>query len=576
MEGEKDEDVVERLAREFLNGMAEEKRGEEELPKKEPLYPPSFKGELSEEPTPVMPEGEKPSSFGFEVPEEEPLYSPPIPPEEKIPPERPSDEKIEEILAKLEEEEKGISPKEPVKIEEEEEEEVFSETEGTSDEEILVKRPKKRKVDLRFIKFAIFGCIIGGIIGGGIYFGKKYYKPIINLVQVNVNRVFKPSCDLIVSSNPGAADLFIDDIVKGKTPITIKRLPSGDHNLRIEKEGFKPFISVISVVSRKPINVSANLEPLEIQPEISTKTPTEILTGTGTLIVKTDPVGAIVYIDGQRLKIPCTILSGTHSVRIERPDFLKWGKIIEIKKGETKEVFVKLTPCSGSILIDSNPRNSNVLFNGSLKGKTPIILTNISPWKGFKITITKKGYYNWNATTFVEPRERTKIMAYLKKEEAFIEETKLPKESFYREKPFIPKEKSRFVPEVSIAETSPSILDLKRAIDMFNREVKIETPVIPQSKEEPLVLKREFPEIKKEVPKPQITGGPGYCFITSIPPGADVFLDGRFIGKTPIREFTIPSGKHRLKASFPGYKEGEKEIIVSPDVLNFFNFSLSK
>ncbi len=652
MKEEKNEDVVERLAREFLNGIGEEEKrsgesvgGDQELkdkleeepslptfemsePEKEPSlptfevelpeeapYPSSFKEQSPEEPySPSfeIPEPKEPSLPTFEIPEPEeepspqapspepraPSYSPIYEEEKGIKPERPTDEKIEEILAKLEEEEEGINlPKEPIKVEEEEPEE-FIEMEEVSDEEILVKRPKRKKASPKFIKFAILGCIFGGIIGGGAYFaskfGKTYYKPLTNLINLNIinntiNKIFKPSCDLMVSSNPSGCDLFVDDIVKGKTPITIKKLIAGDHNIRIEKKGFKPFISVVSVVSRKPMNITANLEPERtgIKPEGI------IPIGTSTLIVRTNPKNAAIYIDGKRTKMPYTLLSGTHSIGVFNDGFFKWTKIIEIKPEETKEIFVQLTPCFGSILIDSTPRGGYILFNGDIKGKTPIILSGISPWKPFRITIKSKGYFDWNGTTFVEPNQRTKIMASLKesggrdlesggrdlesKEERFI-----PRELSKEEKRFVPKtQERRFIPAVPprkeerIEETSASILALKRAIDMFKEQIKVEVPVIPLHPEEPF-LKRELPDISKEKPRPQITGGTGYCFITSVPAGADVFLNGRLIGKTPIREFTISSGKHRLKACLSGFKEEEKEIVVNGETTNFFNFSLSK
>ncbi|MEW6007084.1 MAG: PEGA domain-containing protein [bacterium] len=601
MEEEKrDEDVVERLAREFLNGMEEGKKSEEPLPiyeepKKEP-YVPSYEVPLTEKEPPLP---------AFEEPKEEPqpTFEVPIPtfekeevepyPEKEKPEIRPSDEKIEEILAKLDEEEKGVSlPKEPIKVEEEEEEEFAEIPEAPEEEEILEKRPKKTKKYLRLIKIVFIGCLLGGIIGGGAYFGKNYLKdslkPIINLVNLNVvNKIFKPSCDLRVSSNPSECDLFVDDIIKGKTPITIKKLSSGDHNIRIEKEGFKPYISVISVTSRKPIDITPTLEP-EIKEEVKE----EIITGTGSVIVKTEPKDALIYIDGARIaKMPYLLLSGTHSIRVQKDGFSKFAKIIEIKPEEARTVFVCLTPILGSIFIDSIPRRGCVLFNGGNCGKTPLILKAVSPWKPCRITIRKNGYFDWNGITFVEPNQRTKIMASLKKSEGQRVRGSESRESGSQgvgsqreEKGVIPykiKEEKWIVPSVPAKREektieSASILELKRAIESFKEKVKVEAPVVPSFPEEPY-LKREFPLIIKEKPKQQpMTGGPGSCFITSIPSQADIFLDGRLIGKTPIREFVISPGRHTLKASLSGFKDDEKEIIVSAEITNFFNFSLSK
>lgn len=491
-----------------------------------------------EGPSVVEPKGEF-----FEVQDFEKPVSPP-----EI--ERPSISKIEEMLTELSE--KEISPpKGAVKEEEEEEEEELEEVGREEDEEILVKKSKKKMVSTRptrFIRFAILGCILGGILGGGFYFGKNYYESAINLININlVNKLFKPSADLIVSSNPVGCDLFVDDIVKGKTPITIKKLPAGDHNIRLEKEGFKPFISIINVSSRKPINIIANLEPEIKEIKMEEAMPVETAT-LATLIVRTSPKDSRVYIDGKLVRMPYSLLPGTYSIKVERDGFFKFKKIIAIKQGETKEVFVKLQPLLGSIFIDSIPRGGDVVFDGSFRGKTPLILTNISPWKPFKITITKGGYFNWHGTTFVEPRERTKIMAFMRK--------KVEQEPFSLEKAmFVPKE-----PFYKTEKTETS--DLTRAIDRFKEGVEVSFP--------------EFPEIPKEKPIPHIGGGGGRCFITSIPPGAEIFLDGKFIGKTPIRDFIISGGHHQLKASLSGFKDQEKEVIINQEEANFFNFFLKK
>lgn len=550
MEGEKD-DIIGRLAKEFLNGM-EEKGKPNDREEKESIYPEPPKEREEEHPLPTF--------------EEKKLQPPKIEEEGSLPPfeepsliseERPSDEKIEEMLAAISEKE---SLKTPLKIEEEEEGEEFVEVEDKEDE-IFAQKPKKiTKKGGRFTKFAILGCLLGAIVGGGIYFGKHYYKykPAINLNVIN--KLFKVSCDLIVSSAPDECDLFVDDIFKGKTPITVKRLPSGSHNIRVEKEGFKPFLSIINVRGRKPINITANLSK-----EQETKIEEEIIPmGTGALIVRTNPKDSLVYINGKRVETPYSLLPGTHSVKVERDGFSKFTKIIEIKPGETKEVFVKLQSLSGSIFIDSIPRGGDAIFSGSFKGKTPLVLTNISPWKPFKITIRKEGYLPWNGTTFVEPNQRTKIVALMKKEEDFEKISLKEGERFVFKKPFYEKEK-----EAKIEETLPSILSLTREIDRFSHEIKEAAPILPSSIEEPY-LKKGAPPI------PTITGEAGVCFITSIPPGAEIFLSGRFIGKTPIRDFIIKGGKYELKAVLPGFKEEKKEIIVNNETLNFFNLSLKQ
>ena len=50
--------------------------------------------------------------------------------------------------------------------------------------------------------------------------------------------------------------------------------------------------------------------------------------------------------------------------------------------------------------------------------------------------------------------------------------------------------------------------------------------------------------------------------ITSDPPNADVYLDGAFVGNTPLPDFRVLPGKHLLEISQPGYAPWKREILV--------------
>ncbi|HAW50550.1 TPA: hypothetical protein DCX16_06350 [bacterium] len=593
-----EEDIVEKLAKEFLLDMEKEKISDEEepvleekpavpkeeefisVPEKEPfVFPP-----LEEIPTPTYEE-----PFFKEEPEEpilpkEELY-PPIyekPKEEPIQPtyeEMPSTEKIEEILASIEEEEKGVTwPKEGVLMEKEEEEEEIEEKFIPSEEELLVKRRpiRRRKRPSRLLKFAIIGCLFGGILGFGFYFGMRHFQPIINFVNIGfINKILKPSCSITISSYPSDANVFLDDILKGMTPLTIPKLSFGDYNIKIEKEGFRPFVKVINVNTKEPMDIVAHLEPM-VLPEVEE----ELVIGTGTLIVRPNPKDARIYIDGKISKIPIFLSSGIHSIKVQKEGFSVFARNVEIKEGEVIEISANLSPLFGNLLIDSIPRGGYVFFEEKEVGKTPVIIPSLVPWKPYNVEIRMEGFSPWRGKTFVEPNQRTKIMALLKRMD-LKEELYYPRERIIYEKPYEKEEIVRFIPKKPLIREpeviSKELLELKKTIEEFK---KMPSPTIsyPFFTQEYEPVKAEIPSPlpKKPKPMPEIVTGPSVCFITSIPPGAEIFLDGKPIGKTPIRSFMIEGGKHRLKAVLAGYKGEEREVLVNSKETNFFNFSLTK
>ncbi|HUJ40093.1 MAG TPA: PEGA domain-containing protein [Candidatus Acidoferrales bacterium] len=63
-----------------------------------------------------------------------------------------------------------------------------------------------------------------------------------------------------VRSAPDGADITVDDKFVGNTPSELK-LPPGDHKIRVEKSGFKPWERILTVVVGASITVDAKLEP---------------------------------------------------------------------------------------------------------------------------------------------------------------------------------------------------------------------------------------------------------------------------------------------------------------------------
>ncbi|HLD10828.1 MAG TPA: PEGA domain-containing protein [Candidatus Nanoarchaeia archaeon] len=70
---------------------------------------------------------------------------------------------------------------------------------------------------------------------------------------------------------------------------------------------------------------------------------------------------------------------------------------------------------------------------------------------------------------------------------------------------------------------------------------------------------------------------PSDLYITSEPIGANIYLDGEYIGTTgnnPLLINNIMPGKHSFKVTKPGYKTGYQDISLVSKKVNAFNFVL--
>jgi hypothetical protein len=78
------------------------------------------------------------------------------------------------------------------------------------------------------------------------------------LRRVVLNRQ-SPLTSIDVKSLPDGAEITVDDKFMGNTPSTL-RLVAGDHKVKLQKPGFKPWERTLTVVSGGTANVNATLE----------------------------------------------------------------------------------------------------------------------------------------------------------------------------------------------------------------------------------------------------------------------------------------------------------------------------
>lgn len=75
--------------------------------------------------------------------------------------------------------------------------------------------------------------------------------------------------DLQVETSPGGANVFLDGVLQGQSPLTIEHLPaSATYLVRAEKEGFSPAEAEVTVSADQVTTLSLTLAPKEPGGEI--------------------------------------------------------------------------------------------------------------------------------------------------------------------------------------------------------------------------------------------------------------------------------------------------------------------
>jgi hypothetical protein len=109
-----------------------------------------------------------------------------------------------------------------------------------------------------------------------------------------------------------------------------------------------------------------------------------------------------------------------YRIKIAKKHYRPWNGSKVVRPGSVATVSAKLKLIPGKIKVTSTPSDARVFFNGKLKGKTPITIDNLTPWREYDLEIRKEMYSDWVQKVFTEPGEITTYHAVLKKKEGTV------------------------------------------------------------------------------------------------------------------------------------------------------------
>jgi serine/threonine-protein kinase len=168
---------------------------------------------------------------------------------------------------------------------------------------------------------------------------------------------------LLVESSPARAEVIINGIRRGETPVTVHDLPFGTHTIRVSRGGY--------LTSTRKVRLSASRasEALEfdLQPESRSSgtsaagagvvaaggeaeferaSAEATAAGLGALLVLSHPTGARVLVDGQYVGMAPLLVTnvapGTRTVKLELPGHKTWSSSVQVMAGQRVRVAASL------------------------------------------------------------------------------------------------------------------------------------------------------------------------------------------------------------------------------------------
>ena len=194
---------------------------------------------------------------------------------------------------------------------------------------------------------------------------KAGYKPAVFDVKfdgrkplVRNETLIRDSGLIHVFSEPAGAEVTLNGIVRGRTPVTVEDVPKGQATIKLSLEGFKE--EVISDIVVNPGDEQTISRALAVMP--------------GTLFLSSVPEGARFYLNGEfrgegPLSIP-GLTPGDYEVRAEKQGYSPVTRAVTVQNGSTPREEFRLENVMGRLDVRTSPAGAQVYLDGTLIGTT--------------------------------------------------------------------------------------------------------------------------------------------------------------------------------------------------------------
>ena len=215
--------------------------------------------------------------------------------------------------------------------------------------------------------------------------------------------------DINLISVPAGAKVYFDVNDKGKTPLMLRGVEEGEHQILYKLEGYVDRVEKVIITSGDTKEIKAELERQR-----------------GNLIIKSVPDDSEVYIDGEYkgktgidgLRIEGMVV-GEYEITLKKPKYKDLTERHKVLYLATEEINMELTPKPGKLLISSTPDKADVYIDGEKKGVSVLTLDEISAGN-HKVLLKKEGYEDYEVNIFIESEKAQMITGNLKEIKKFL------------------------------------------------------------------------------------------------------------------------------------------------------------
>ena len=198
---------------------------------------------------------------------------------------------------------------------------------------------------------------------------------------------------LTITTSPAIpAQVLVDQVEAGTTPLTIDEISPGLHDITLVSERYLQVDTEIEIEGRRIEQaIDVPLEPAWAEVTLSST-----------------PEGATVLVGGEeRGATPVTLelLQGDREIQLRRQGFKTWQTQLTVIAGEPVELpNARLIRADGQVSVTSDPAGANVTIAGRYRGQTPLEVA-LRPGSSYEVVLSKVGFQTARRSIDVAPDE---------------------------------------------------------------------------------------------------------------------------------------------------------------------------
>ena len=271
-----------------------------------------------------------------------------------------------------------------------------------------------------------------------------------------------------------------------------------------------------------------------------------------TLVILTGPEGLAAEVSGVSLtNLRFRLSPGEYVFAFSAPGFCGEYQKISIPRQEKFTCNVKLAPVTASALITSLPAGAEVSMGGKSMGITPLVIKDL-PCGDYSADVSMKGYATMPVTWRIDSSRPVKAHLALDSNMGTLQVFSSP-------------ERARvFIDGTEVGETPYKI---QRPEGKY--VVRLEKAGCNPEERNVNILKRRVTDLRIKLGEK-----PGGVKVTSLPAGAELFIDGIKRGVTPCTVEALEPGSYNIKLTAKGFDPVESNVKIVPGGIDAKHFNL--